>query len=97
MYLITQWETEGKKFSARKLIAKPNLKSVKIINENLVLMELEKLSVYFNKPIYLGAACLEHSKFLNYEFFYNFIKKNFPDDQFELLYCDTVSYDFYIF
>lgn len=90
MYLVSQWEFKGKKYSARKLIAQPNVKSIKIICEDLVLIEMQKLTVYFNRPTYIGAIVLEHSKRLNYEFFYNFLKKKFKQEAFELLYCDTV-------
>ena len=41
-----------------------------------------------NKPIYVGLTVTELSKWLMYDFHYNFIKKHFDD---ELLFTDTNS------
>ena len=47
-----------------------------------------KLVVTLNKPIYAGFNVLELSKWLMYDFNYNFIKMNFDA---ELLFTDTDS------
>ena len=47
-----------------------------------------KQVLILNKPIYVGFTVLELSKWLMYDFYYNFIKKNFDA---ELLFTDTGS------
>ena len=47
-----------------------------------------RLLLMLNKPIYVGFTVLELSKWMMYNFHYNFIKKNFNT---ELLFTDTDS------
>ena len=66
----------------------------KIINVRLVNMKSKasiheiKLVLKLNKPTYVGFTVLELSKWLMYDFHYNFIKKHFDV---ELLFTDTDS------
>ena len=46
------------------------------------------MKLMLNKPIYVGFTVLELSKWMMYDFHYNFIKKNFDA---ELLFTDTDS------
>ncbi|WP_375676120.1 hypothetical protein, partial [Bartonella sp. CL42QHWL] len=46
----------------------------------------------FNKPIYIGAAVLELSKLLMYEFYYEVLQPYFGEKNTELLYLDTDSF-----
>ena len=50
---------------------------------------MEHAEVYFNKPIYIGFAVLEHSKHHMYDFYYNKLRKMFKDVK--ALYTDTDS------
>ena len=50
------------------LASEPNYHSSKRIPEDLMIMEIRKLEVKINKPIYLGQAILDISKTLMYEF-----------------------------
>ena len=58
-------------------------------------MEMKKVEVKMNKPIYLGQAILDISKTLMYEFWYNYIKPKYRDKA-RLCYMDTDSFVIYI-
>ena len=49
-----------------KLVSEPNYHTMKLIAENLI--EMKKVKVKMNKPIYLGLSILEISKIIMYEF-----------------------------
>ena len=60
----------------------------KLFNKNYAAIhEIKPVSV-LNKPIYVGFTVLDLSKWMIYDFHYNFIKKNFNA---ELLFTDTDS------
>ena len=48
--------------------------SYKIFDNNLVAIRKSKVTLKFNKPVYIGMCILELSKVLMYEFHYNYIK-----------------------
>ena len=50
------------------LASEPNYHSTKYISKELLIMEMNKVEVKMNKPIYLGQAILDISKTLMYEF-----------------------------
>ena len=76
---------------ARKLAAKPNLKSPpKIFSENLISVHLKKTSLTMNKPVYLGMCILDLSKTIMFDFHYNYIKAKY-EDKAKLLFTDTDS------
>ena len=56
------------------LASEPNYHSTKYISKDLLIMEMKKVEVKMNKPIYLGQAILDISKTLMYEFWYDYIK-----------------------
>ena len=51
-----------------KLASEPNYHSTKYISKDLLVMEMRKVEVRMNKPIYLGQAILDISKTLMLEF-----------------------------
>ncbi|KMQ89466.1 hypothetical protein RF55_10901 [Lasius niger] len=57
--LVTQWDG---RYGAEAMISKPNFHSRNIFSENLVAVELRKLSVELDKPIYVGMCILDISK-----------------------------------
>ena len=58
-------------------------------------MEMKKVEVKMNKPIYLGQAILDISKTLMYEFWYDYIKPKY-EEKARLCYMDTDSFVMYI-
>ena len=58
---------------AQKLAAKPNYDRCTIFDENLIAVHMKKTKLYFNKPVYLVISILDLSKFLMYDFHYNYI------------------------
>ena len=73
------------------LASEPNYHSTKYISKDLLIMEMKKVEVKMNKPIYLGQAILDISKTLMYEFCYDYIKPKY-EDKARLCYMDTGSF-----
>ena len=64
-----------------KLVLEPNYHTMKLIDNNLAIIEMRKVKV---KPIYLGLSILDISKITMYEFWY--------EDKARLCYMDTDSF-----
>ena len=75
---------------AQKIAAKTNYDRCTIFDENLIAVHIKKTKLYFNKPVYLGMSILDLSKFLMYDFHYNYIKTKYGDKT-KLLFTDTDS------
>ena len=73
-----------------KQTVKPNFISRNNINENLSILEMEKLSVVYSYPILIGSIILQNSKVHMYENLYKICPKLFGDD-YKVLYMDTDS------
>ena len=73
-----------------KLVSEPNYHTMKLISENLSIIEMKKVKVKMNKPIYLGLSILEISKIIIYEFWYDYMKKKYGY-MVKLCYMDTDS------
>ena len=78
--------TTGKK--RNQLLSQHNYH--KWFSERLLALEMKKIKVKMNKPVYLGLSLLEFSKTLMYEFWYNFIKPKYQQNA-KLCYMDTGS------
>ena len=74
-----------------KLVSEPNYHTIKLISEDLSIIEMKKTKVKMNKPIYLGLSILKTSKILMYEFWYDCIKPKY-DNKVKLCYMDTDSF-----
>jgi hypothetical protein len=88
--LVSHWEKIGKRMGAESLIAKSNFKDRIRFGENLIAVEMNRTSVYYNKPSYVGFSVLDISKTVLYEFYYDYLKHQY-DTNVRLLYTDTDS------
>ena len=78
-----------------KLVMKPNFKSASYFSETLMGVEMQKIKVVLNKPIYLGPTILDLSKTIMYEFHYDYMKPKYKDNL-KLCYMDTDSFVYHI-
>ena len=74
-----------------KLVSEPNYHTMKLINDNLAIIEIRKVKVKMNKPIYLGLSILEISKITMYEFWYDYVKSKYGNRA-RFRYMDTDSF-----
>ena len=74
-----------------KLVSGPNYYTLKLIDDNLAIIEMRKVKVRMNKSIYLGMSILDISKITMYEFWYDYIKSKYGS-RVNLCYTDTDSF-----
>ena len=72
-----------------KQVKKPNFNSRNIINENLAILEMEKTSVVYNYPTFIGSIILQNLKVHMYNYLYKIYPKLFKD--YKVVYMDTDS------
>ena len=73
-----------------KQTSKPNFITRNIINEDLSILEMGKLSVIYSYPILIGSIILQNSKVHMFNFLYKIYPRLFGND-FKILYMDTDS------
>ena len=78
-----------------KFASDPNYHSTKYISRDLLIIELKKIKVKMNKPIYLRQEILDISKTLMYGFWYDYLKPQYGNNV-RLCYMDTDSFVIYI-
>ena len=76
-----------------KYTSRPTYVTHKLFNKTFAVIHEIKPVLILNKPIYVGFTVLDLSKWLMYDFHYNFLKKNFSA---ELLFTDTDSLNYEI-
>ena len=77
-------------YKRNKLVSEPNYHTMKLISENLSIIEMKKVKVKMNNLIYLGLSTLEISQIIMYQFWYDYVKKKYGD-MVKLCYMDTDS------
>ena len=75
---------------------RPNFNSRIIINEDLTIVEMNKVKSVYNSPILIGGVILQNSKVLLFDFMYNKFPKLFGRKNMEMGYVDTDSIIFKI-
>ena len=78
------WRFSGNGLVLRKIALK---RIAKIFREDLVGIHMAKPVLVMNRPIQVGFAILDHSKYLMFDFHYNTCIKKFPNST--LLFTDT--------
>ena len=73
-----------------KQVKKPNFNCRNIINQNLVMLKMEKTSVVYCHSILIGSIILQNSKVHMYNYLYKIYPKLFGND-YKILYMDTDS------
>ena len=73
----------------RRLTTQPHYKHSTHFNENLAAVHMGKIEIQLNKPVYCGAAILDLSKHLMFNFHYEYAKKKWKG--LKVLYTDTDS------
>ncbi len=74
----------------RKLVAMPSYQRYSIFSEDLAALQMQKVELTLNKPIYVGFTILDVSKLLMYQFHYDYIRPKYGDKAW-LLFTDTDS------
>ena len=78
-----------------QLLSESDYHTTKWFSEELLAIEMKKIKVKMNKPVYLGLSMLEISKTLMYEFWYDYIKPKYRNNA-KLGYMDTDSFIIHI-
>ena len=63
-----------------KWISKTSYMSHKIVDNDLVAIRKNKVTLTFNKPAYIGMCTLELNKMLMYKFHYDYIKNKYGNN-----------------
>ena len=74
-----------------QLVSKPNYHTTKYFSEILLVIEMKKIKVKMNQPVYLCMSILEISKTLIYEFWHDYIKPKYQNNA-KLCYRDTDNF-----
>ncbi|XP_071579523.1 uncharacterized protein [Temnothorax nylanderi] len=90
--LVTRWDG---RYGAEVMIAKPNFHSRSVFVEDLIAVELRRLEVRLNKPIYVGMCILEISKTRVYDFHYDYMVP-LHRERCKIMYTDTDSLIYFL-
>lgn len=80
---------------AQNLVARPTFQSFNIINDDVVAIRLNKATIYWDKPTYIGMCILDLSKLHVYKFHYETIREMYGSAA-TLLFTDTDSLCYHV-
>lgn len=86
---VKTWEG---RYGAKNLIASPKFHSRTSLGNNLMIIELKKSEIIFNKPLYVGLSILDISKLFMYNFHYDYMLPKMGLKCCKLMYIDTDSF-----
>lgn len=86
--LKSKWDS---RLGVRKYISKPNFKKWTLFGPDFVAIHMNPIKCLMNKPIIIGMSILDISKVLMYDYYYNFLKKQYGENV-EMMYTDTDSF-----
>ena len=75
--------------------SKVNYRNSIRFSSKLLAMDMRRIKVEMNKPVYLGLCILDLSKIIMYEFHYDYMKPKYGDSA-KLMYMDTDSFVYHI-
>ena len=61
------------------LLSEPNYHTTKFFTENLLAIEMTKIQILMNKPVYSGLSILDLSENVMYEFCCDYVKPKYGD------------------
>ena len=73
------------------IVSEPNYHITKFFTENLLAIELTKMQILMNKPIYLGLSKLDLRETVMYEFWYDNVKPKYGENS-KHCYMDTDNF-----
>lgn len=79
-----------------ELVRQPNFGTSIIIHENLVAVCMKKTKVVMDRPLYVGMAILDISKYHMYDFHYNKMIKYYGRNRIGISYMDTDAFVYWI-
>ena len=83
------FEIVTKELQVDRQIKKPSFSCRNIINENLTILEMEKICIAYSYPILIGSIILQNRKVHMFNHFYKIYPRLFGD--YKVLYMDTDS------
>ena len=69
------------------MVSEPNYHR-NVFTENFCPIEIKRTQILMSKPVYLGLLILEISKILMYEFWYDYVKPKYGEQE-KLCYMDA--------